>query len=73
VRRDVGLGLGVAAVGAAVAAPYYCRRPACGYYPCPPAISRPSVRTLVFRCFWSLGVEYEAAGKECAQTTNVTG
>jgi hypothetical protein len=36
VRRGVGVGLGVAAVGAAVAAPYYYGRPACGYYPYPP-------------------------------------
>jgi hypothetical protein len=35
VRRGVGVGLGAAAVGAAVAAPYY-GRPACGYYPYPP-------------------------------------
>jgi hypothetical protein len=34
VRR--GVGLGAAAVGAAVAAPYYYGRPACGYYPYPP-------------------------------------
>ena len=36
VRRGVGVGLGAAAVGAAVAAPYYYGRPACGYYPYPP-------------------------------------
>jgi hypothetical protein len=36
VRRGVGVGLGVAAVGAAAAAPYYYGRPACGYYPYPP-------------------------------------
>jgi hypothetical protein len=35
VRRGVGVGLGAAAVGAAVAAPYY-GRPLCGYYPYPP-------------------------------------
>jgi hypothetical protein len=34
VRRGVGVGLGAAAVGAAVAAPYY-GRPLCGYYPYP--------------------------------------
>jgi hypothetical protein len=34
VRR--GVGLGAAAVGAAVAAPYYYGRPQCGYYPYPP-------------------------------------
>jgi hypothetical protein len=38
VRRGVGVGagLGAAAVGAAVAAPYYYGRQACGYYPYPP-------------------------------------
>jgi hypothetical protein len=36
VRRGVGVGLGAAAVGAAVAAPYYYGRPACGYAPYPP-------------------------------------
>jgi hypothetical protein len=36
VRRGVGVGLGAAAVGAAVAAPYYYGRPLCGYYPYPP-------------------------------------
>jgi len=36
VRRGVGVGVGAAAVGAAVAAPYYYGRPACGYYPYPP-------------------------------------
>jgi hypothetical protein len=36
VCRGVGVGLGAAAVGAAVAAPYYYGRPACGYYPYPP-------------------------------------
>jgi hypothetical protein len=36
VGRGVGVGLGVAAVGAAVAAPYYYGRPQCGYYPYPP-------------------------------------
>ena len=36
VRRGVGVGLGAAAVGAAVAAPYYYGRPVCGYYPNPP-------------------------------------
>ena len=35
-RRGVGVGLGAAAVGAAVAAPYYYGRQACGYYPYPP-------------------------------------
>jgi len=35
VRRGVGVGVGAAAVGAAVAAPYYSQ-PACGYYPYPP-------------------------------------
>jgi hypothetical protein len=36
VRRGVGVGLGVAAVGAAVAAPYYYgARQVCGYYPYP--------------------------------------
>jgi hypothetical protein len=34
VRR--GVGLGAAAVGAAVAAPYYYGRSQCGYYPYPP-------------------------------------
>jgi hypothetical protein len=34
VRR--GVGLGAAAVGAAVAAPYYYGRPQCGYYPYSP-------------------------------------
>jgi hypothetical protein len=33
VRRGVGVGVGAAAVGAAVAAPYYYGRPQCGYYP----------------------------------------
>jgi hypothetical protein len=36
VRRGVGVGVGAAAVGAAVAAPYYYGRPQCGYYPYPP-------------------------------------
>jgi hypothetical protein len=36
VRRGVGVGLGAAAVGAAVAAPYYYNRAQCGYYPYPP-------------------------------------
>jgi hypothetical protein len=36
VRRGVGVGLGAAAVGAAVAAPYYYGRPQCGYAPYPP-------------------------------------
>jgi hypothetical protein len=36
VRRGVGVGLGAAAVGAAVAAPYYSRPPQCGYSPYPP-------------------------------------
>ena len=35
VYRGAGLAVGAAAVGAAVAAPYY-NRPACGYYPYPP-------------------------------------
>jgi hypothetical protein len=35
VRRGVGVGVGAAAVGAAVAAPYY-NRAQCGYYPYPP-------------------------------------
>jgi hypothetical protein len=35
-RRGVGVGLGAAAVGAAVAAPYYYGRPQCGYAPYPP-------------------------------------
>jgi hypothetical protein len=35
VRRGVGVGLGAAAVGAAVAAPYYGRAQ-CGNYPYPP-------------------------------------
>jgi len=35
VRRGVGWGVGAAAAGAAVAAPYYYNR-ACGYYPYPP-------------------------------------
>jgi hypothetical protein len=34
-RRGVAVGVGAAAVGAAVAAPYYYGRPACGYYPYP--------------------------------------
>ena len=34
VRRGVAVGVGAAAVGAAVAAPYY--NSACGYYPNPP-------------------------------------
>jgi hypothetical protein len=36
VRRGVGVGLGAAAIGAAVAAPYYYGRAGCGYYryPC---------------------------------------
>jgi hypothetical protein len=33
VRPGVRVGVGAAAVGAAVAAPYYYGRPACGYYP----------------------------------------
>lgn len=36
VRRGVGVGLGAAALGAAVVAPYYYGRPQCGYYPYPP-------------------------------------
>jgi hypothetical protein len=36
VRRGVGVGLGAAAVGAAVAAPYYYGRSQCGYYGYPP-------------------------------------
>ena len=35
VRRGVGVGIGAAAVGAAVAAPYY-RNSQCGNYPNPP-------------------------------------
>jgi hypothetical protein len=35
VRRGIGVGIGAAAVGAAVAAPYYYGRPQCGYYPYP--------------------------------------
>ena len=35
VGRGVGVGLGAAAVGAAVAAPYYYGRSQCGYYPYP--------------------------------------
>jgi hypothetical protein len=35
-RRGVGVGIGAAAVGAAVAAPYLYNRAACGYYPYPP-------------------------------------
>jgi hypothetical protein len=33
VRRGVGVGIGAAAIGAAVAAPYIYNRAACGYYP----------------------------------------
>jgi hypothetical protein len=36
VRRGVGVGIGAAAVGAAVVAPHYYNRAACGYYPNPP-------------------------------------
>jgi hypothetical protein len=36
VRRGVGVGIGAAAVGAAVAAPIYYNRAACGYQPYPP-------------------------------------
>jgi hypothetical protein len=36
VRRGVGVGIGAAALGAAVAAPYLYNRAACGYYPYPP-------------------------------------
>jgi len=36
VRRGVGVGIGAAAVGAAVVAPQYYNRAACGYYPYPP-------------------------------------
>ena len=35
-RRGVGVGIGAAAVGAAVLAPQYYNRAACGYYPNPP-------------------------------------
>jgi hypothetical protein len=35
-RRGVGVGIGAAAVGAAVLAPHYYNRAACGYYPYPP-------------------------------------
>jgi hypothetical protein len=36
VRRGVGVGIGAAAVGAAVIAPRYYNRAPCGYYPNPP-------------------------------------
>jgi hypothetical protein len=36
VRRGVGVGIGAAAVGAAVIAPRYYNRALCGYYPNPP-------------------------------------
>ena len=36
VRRGVGVGVGAAAVGAAIAAPRYYNSVACGYYPSPP-------------------------------------
>jgi hypothetical protein len=36
VRRGVGVGVGAAAVGAAVAAPYYGGGAQCGYPPYPP-------------------------------------
>jgi hypothetical protein len=36
VRRGVGVGIGAAAVGAAVIAPRYYDSVACGYYPYPP-------------------------------------
>jgi hypothetical protein len=36
VRRGVGVGIGAAAVGAAVIAPRYYNSAACGYYPNPP-------------------------------------
>jgi hypothetical protein len=36
VRRGVGVGIGAAAVGAAVAAPIYYNRAVCGYPPYPP-------------------------------------
>jgi hypothetical protein len=37
VRRGVAVGVGAAAVGAAIAAPgYYYNSVACGYYPYPP-------------------------------------
>jgi hypothetical protein len=36
VRRGVGVGIGTAAVGAAVATPYYYRNSTCGFYPNPP-------------------------------------
>jgi hypothetical protein len=36
VRRGVGVGIGAAAVGAAVVAPRYYNSAVCGYYPNPP-------------------------------------
>jgi hypothetical protein len=36
VRRGVGVGIGAAAVGAAVVAPRYYNNAGCGYYPYPP-------------------------------------
>ena len=36
VRRGVGVGIGAAAVGAAVIAPRYYNSTVCGYYPNPP-------------------------------------
>jgi hypothetical protein len=36
VRRGVGVGIGAAAVGAAVIAPRYYNSAVCGYYPNPP-------------------------------------
>ena len=36
VRRGIGVGVGAAAVGAAVAAPYYYNSTQCGYDPYPP-------------------------------------
>jgi hypothetical protein len=36
VRRGVGVGIGAAAVGAAVTAPRYYNSAVCGYYPNPP-------------------------------------
>ena len=36
VRRGVGVGIGAAALGAAVVAPRYYNNAGCGYYPYPP-------------------------------------
>lgn len=36
VRRGVGVGIGAAAVGAAIVAPHYYNSAVCGYYPNPP-------------------------------------